>query len=164
MALRINDIAPDFSDVTEGASTTRGAQCFGTPRKRSYGSSAPSSSEATRRLASIATTRLNPRTLETSTRDRRHCQHRNAEAGVFAEGAARAVAASLVARISGKGEGQLYGGAGSCYIEFGGERVGRVDVDLFGPKPTGVYHEPSLALRADKNASGASRRVRWFGV
>jgi len=25
---------------------------------------------------------------------------------------------------------QLYSGAGSCYIEFGGERVGCVDVDF----------------------------------
>lgn len=87
------------------------------------------------------------------------------KAGVFAEGAARAVASSLIARIGGKGEGQLYGGAGSCYIEFGGERIGRVDVDFFsGPKPTGTYYEPSLALRADKNAFGAIRRARWFGL
>jgi len=72
---------------------------------------------------------------------------------------------SLIARIAGRGESHLYGGAGSCYIEFGGERVGRVDVDFFsGPKPTGVYYEPSLAQRADKNAFGATRKARWFGL
>ena len=87
------------------------------------------------------------------------------KAGVFAEGAAKAVAAALVARIRGQGEGDLYAGAGSCYIEFGGGRVGRVDVDFFsGPKPTGTYHEPSVALRADKERFGASRRARWFGL
>jgi sulfide:quinone oxidoreductase len=87
------------------------------------------------------------------------------KAGVFAEGAAKAVASSLIAQIRGEGEGHLYGGAGSCYIEFGGERLGRVDVDFFsGPKPTGIYHEPSLALRADKNAFGATRKTRWFGL
>jgi sulfide:quinone oxidoreductase len=87
------------------------------------------------------------------------------KAGVFAEGAAKAVASSLISRIAGKGESHLYGGAGSCYIEFGGERVGRVDVDFFsGPKPTGVYYEPSLAQRADKNAFGATRKARWFGL
>ena len=72
------------------------------------------------------------------------------KAGVFAEGAAKAVASSLIAHIRGEGEGELFSGAGSCYIEFGGELVARVDVDFFsGPKPTGAYHEPSLALRAD---------------
>jgi sulfide:quinone oxidoreductase len=87
------------------------------------------------------------------------------KAGVFAEAAAQAVASSLIARIRGEGEGKLYSGAGSCYIEFGGERVGRVDVDFFsGPKPTGAYHEPSLALRADKDRFGAVRRARWFGL
>jgi sulfide:quinone oxidoreductase len=87
------------------------------------------------------------------------------KAGVFAEGAARAVAASLVARIRGKGEGHLYDGAGTCYIEFGAGRVGRVDVDFFsGPKPTGTYHEPSVALREDKERFGVSRRARWFGL
>jgi len=87
------------------------------------------------------------------------------KAGVFAEGAAKAVAATLIARIRGAGEGRLYDGAGSCYIEFGAGRVGRVDVDFFsGPKPTGTYHEASVALREDKERFGASRRARWFGL
>jgi len=87
------------------------------------------------------------------------------KAGVFAEGAAGAVAASLVARIRGEGEGRLYSGAGTCYIEFGAGRIGRVDVDFFsGPKPTGTYHEPSVAQREDKERFGASRKARWFGL
>lgn len=87
------------------------------------------------------------------------------KAGVFAEGAAGAVASSLIARIRGEGEGRLYPGAGTCYIEFGAGRIGRVDVDFFsGPKPTGSYHEPSVALRKDKEHFGASRRARWFGL
>ena len=54
---------------------------------------------------------------------------------------------------------------GTCYIEFGGERVGKVEVDFFsGPKPTGIYHEPSLALREDKENFGSSRRASWFGM
>jgi sulfide:quinone oxidoreductase len=87
------------------------------------------------------------------------------KAGVFAEAAARAVALSLVSKIRGQGQGALYSGAGSCYIEFGAGRIGRVDVDFFsGPKPTGTYHEPTVALRADKERFGASRRARWFGL
>jgi len=87
------------------------------------------------------------------------------KAGVFAEGAAKAVASALIARILGTGEATLYGGAGTCYIEFGGGRVGRVDVDFFsGPKPTGTYHEPDLASRVHKEHFGASRKARWFGL
>jgi len=87
------------------------------------------------------------------------------KAGVFAEGAAMAVATSLVSRIRGEGEGSLYAGAGTCYIEFGSGLVGRVDVDFFsGPKPTGTYHEPSVALREDKERFGTRRKSRWFGL
>jgi sulfide:quinone oxidoreductase len=87
------------------------------------------------------------------------------KAGVFAEGAARIVAESLIAQVRGGGEPDGYGGMGSCYIEFGGGRVGRVDVDfLSGPKPTGTYHEPSLALVGEKERFGSSRRARWFNL
>ena len=87
------------------------------------------------------------------------------KAGVFAEGAARAVAASLIARIRGGDKRGTYTGAGSCYIEFGAGRIGRVDVDFFsGPTPTGAYHAPSVEPRADKDHFGASRRARWFGL
>ncbi len=82
------------------------------------------------------------------------------KAGVFAEGAARVVAQNLIAQASAS-----YGGQGSCYIEFGHGRVGRVDVDfLSGPSPTGTYNEPSEALVAEKELFGSSRRARWFGL
>ncbi|MGC2372239.1 MAG: FAD-dependent oxidoreductase [Solirubrobacteraceae bacterium] len=86
------------------------------------------------------------------------------KAGVFAEGAARIVAESLIARVRGGEPPGAYDGRGSCYIEFGGGRVGRVDVDfLSGPKPTGTFQEPSDALVAEKRHFGSSRRARWFG-
>jgi sulfide:quinone oxidoreductase len=85
------------------------------------------------------------------------------KAGVFAEGAARALGASLIARIRGTGGAGVHTGTGSCYIEFGAGRIGRVDIDfLSGPAPTGKYQPPSVALRADKQQFGASRRARWF--
>lgn len=85
------------------------------------------------------------------------------KAGVFAEGAARVAAASLLASLRGGAQPDAYDGRGSCYIEFGGGRVGRVDVSfLTGPKPTGTYHEPSTALVAEKQRFGSSRRARWF--
>ena len=85
------------------------------------------------------------------------------KAGVFAESAARVVAAALLAEIHGDEPPGPYGGLGSCYIEFGRGRVGRVDVDfLSGPTPTGVFQEPSGALVAEKHLFGSSRRARWF--
>ena len=85
------------------------------------------------------------------------------KAGVFAERAGRAVAESLIASIRSGEQPEGYDGLGSCYIEFGAGRVGRVDVDfLSGPKPTGAYQEPSVALVAEKEHFGSSRRARWF--
>ncbi len=86
------------------------------------------------------------------------------KAGVFSERAARVVAESLVAKLRGGEQPQGYDGRGSCYIEFGAGRVGRVDVDFFsGPSPTGTFQEPSAALVAEKEHFGSSRRARWFG-
>jgi sulfide:quinone oxidoreductase len=87
------------------------------------------------------------------------------KAGVFSEGAARVVAAALVERRQdGDGGRAAYDGRGSCYVEFGSGRVGRVDVDfLSGPRPTGTFQEPSADLVAEKKHFGASRRARWFG-
>lgn len=88
------------------------------------------------------------------------------KAGVFAEGAARAVAASLIARLRGGSPDAVHRGTGSCYIEFGAGRIGRVDIDFFSNPagPVGIYHEPSVALRQDKEEFGSSRRARWFGL
>jgi sulfide:quinone oxidoreductase len=86
------------------------------------------------------------------------------KAGVFAEGAAKVVAASLIARLGRGLPAGPHEGKGSCYIEFGAGRVARVDIDfLSGPKPTGTFQAPTTALRAEKMHFGSSRRARWFG-
>jgi len=86
------------------------------------------------------------------------------KAGVFAEGAARVVAAAIISQRRGGPPPEAYKGTGSCYVEFGHDQVGRVDVDfLSGPKPTGTFQEPSEALVAEKAHFGSSRRQRWFG-
>jgi sulfide:quinone oxidoreductase len=86
------------------------------------------------------------------------------KAGVFAEGAAKIVAEQLIAQARSGESDASYEGRGSCYIEFGGGRVGRVDVDFMsGPQPTGVFQEPSGELVAEKQLFGSSRRERWFG-
>ena len=87
-----------------------------------------------------------------------------AKAGVFAEGAARVVAADIIAKVRGGPSPDAYKGQGICYVEFGHNQVGRVEVDfLTGPKPVGTFQAPSEALVAEKAEFGASRLERWFG-
>ncbi|MEO6733196.1 MAG: FAD/NAD(P)-binding oxidoreductase [Ferruginibacter sp.] len=87
------------------------------------------------------------------------------KAGVFAEGAAKVAAASIIAAFKGKENKSPYTGAGSCYIEFGKGEVGRVDVDFFsGPKPFGIHHDASAAMMAEKEHFGSSRKARWFDL
>ena len=86
-------------------------------------------------------------------------------AGIFAEGAARVVAASIIAQIRGGQPPEAYRGVGMCYIEFGNHEVARVDIEfLAGPKPTGTYQKPSEALKLEKALFGSSRVQRWFGA
>jgi sulfide:quinone oxidoreductase len=86
------------------------------------------------------------------------------KAGVFAEGSARVVAEAIIAKLGGGQPPEAYKGQGSCYVEFGEGRVGRVDVDfLTGPKPTGTFQQPSVALVKEKANFGSSRLERWFG-
>ncbi len=87
------------------------------------------------------------------------------KAGVFAEGAARVAAASILADLDCGDQPQPYTGRGLCYIEFGAGRVGKVEVDfLSGPSVTGMFHGASETLVAEKEHFGSSRRKRWFGL
>jgi sulfide:quinone oxidoreductase len=86
-----------------------------------------------------------------------------AKAGVFAEAAARVVADDIAARLRGAELEQPYEGAGSCYIEFGGGMVGKVEANfLGGPKPTARLVGPSREFAAEKKEFASSRRERWF--
>jgi sulfide:quinone oxidoreductase len=112
---------------------------------------------------------VKPRTLETRFPDVYavgDCAKQGTpKAGVFAEGAARAVARALIARLRDEELSVTHQGTGTCYIEYGAGRIGRVDIDFSNPDaPTGTFHEPSVAMRADKEHFGASRRARWFGL
>lgn len=88
------------------------------------------------------------------------------KAGVFAERQGSVVAAHLIARIRQASTPPGYDGTGSCYIEFGGNEVARVDVDFFSTpgRPTGAFVAPSAATAAEKADFASSRRARWFGA
>ncbi|HEX4304453.1 MAG TPA: FAD-dependent oxidoreductase, partial [Solirubrobacterales bacterium] len=85
------------------------------------------------------------------------------KAGVFAEGAARIVAQHLLAEVADGPEPGRHLGQGTCYIEFGGGRIGSVDIDfLSGPERTGIFNPPSAEQMALKDRFGTDRRARWF--
>jgi sulfide:quinone oxidoreductase len=74
------------------------------------------------------------------------------------------VAAQLVARVRGETDPTTYDGHGTCYLEFGEGRVGKVEVTFrSGEAPRGALEGPSLDLAADKERFGAERAARWFG-
>ncbi|HJQ43773.1 MAG TPA: FAD-dependent oxidoreductase [Jatrophihabitantaceae bacterium] len=85
------------------------------------------------------------------------------KAGVFAEGQAAVVADRIVARVRDEDGAPEYSGRGVCYIEFGGERIAKVDVTFrAGQTPVGTFIAPTLEAMDDKRAFGTSRIARWF--
>ncbi len=87
-----------------------------------------------------------------------------AKAGVFAMNAARVVAADIESKIRRAAPPDPYAGAGSCYIEFGGGSVAKVEANfLSGPKPTGHIFGPSVEIAREKKAFADEQLERWFG-
>ena len=86
------------------------------------------------------------------------------KAGVFAEGQARVVAEAILARVAAGGSSPGYDGRGQCYLEFGEDKVARVDVTFVqGSPPVGTFDAASVDLAAQKSEFGTSRVQRWFG-
>ena len=101
-------------------------------------------------------------------RRRRHHECAGTRAGVIAEGEARTVADVIVKQLRGGPEPEPYYGRASCYIEFGGELVGRVEVDFMsGPEIKSAFGAPSLEIAKDKEQFGATRArevVRYMSM
>ncbi len=85
-------------------------------------------------------------------------------AGVIAEGEAATVAAVLISRLKGGPKPPPFAGEIICYVEMGGETIGKVNVNfLSGPAPTALFTPPSLEGADEKRQFAATRRRRWFG-
>ncbi|MFN2560284.1 MAG: FAD/NAD(P)-binding oxidoreductase [Jatrophihabitans sp.] len=85
------------------------------------------------------------------------------KAGVFAEGQAAVAADRVTALLTGTAADAEYDGRGTCWIEMGDHRVGRVDVTFrTGTAPSGDFDAPSVELAAGKIEFGRSRVARWF--
>lgn len=87
------------------------------------------------------------------------------KAGVFSERQADVVADHLIARHRGAESSSAYDGTGVCFVEFGADRIGRIEVTFrSGEPPIGNFAEPSASRRADKAAFGTTRARKWFGT
>ena len=84
-------------------------------------------------------------------------------AGVFAERQGATAARRIAAQVRAESGEALYDGRGVCYIEFGGDEIGKVEVAFFEGRPHGSLEGPSIELAAEKREFGASRIRRWFG-
>lgn len=84
-------------------------------------------------------------------------------AGVFAEGQAQIAAQQIAGKIREAGSDAQYSGRGICYIEFGEQQVGMIDVEFFGDKKLGILSGPGAEYAAKKEEFGATRAKRWFG-
>ncbi len=85
------------------------------------------------------------------------------KAGIFAEGQATIVAEQLIARHRVHPTTSTYEGRGTCYLEFGQDQVGKVNVMFSsGQTPAGELEGPSELIAAEKSSFGSSRIQRWF--
>ena len=85
------------------------------------------------------------------------------KAGVFSEGQALVAASQIISRLRGTPGAVTYDGRGTCYLEFGRDLVGRINITFPpGQAPYGDLEGPSRLLAADKIEFATSRIQRWF--
>ena len=88
-----------------------------------------------------------------------------AKAGIFAESAARVVAADIASCLRDTEPASPYQGDGNCYIEFGDGMVGKAAINfLGGPSATARIVAPSREIAGEKKAFFATLGQRWFGL
>jgi len=85
-------------------------------------------------------------------------------AGGIAEGEAATVAKVLIAKLTEDSDPLPYDGSAGCYVELGGDLVGRIDVNFLSyDTPVAKFTAPSAALSEEKQAWESARVHRWFG-
>lgn len=86
------------------------------------------------------------------------------KAGAFAEDAATTVAADILKTIRSKGAVSAFRAEGTCYFEFGGGEVARIEANfLEHDSPQVVLAGPSFEYRPAKDSWETTRIERWFG-
>ena len=85
------------------------------------------------------------------------------KAGVFAHREAEAVAQTIAARITGKGDPGSFDGHGECFVEVGGGKAGFGRGNFYGePRPTVKLDNPTRYWHAAKILFEKDWFRRWF--
>lgn len=84
------------------------------------------------------------------------------KAGVFADGQARAVAATIAADIAGEARGGQFNGYGFCYIEVGQGMAAAGSGNFYSiPAPSVTLESPSPRFRQDKEGLERAAFALW---
>jgi sulfide:quinone oxidoreductase len=71
--------------------------------------------------------------------------------GVFAHGEGEAVAKTIAAQVTGKGEAGSFEGQGECFVEVGGGKAGFGRGNFYAePRPAVKFHKPTRYWHAAK--------------
>lgn len=85
------------------------------------------------------------------------------KAGVFAHREGEAVAKTIAARVSGRGEVGIFDGHGECFVEVGGGKAGFGRGNFYAePSPAIKLHEPTRYWHAGKVLFEKQWLQRWF--
>ncbi len=85
------------------------------------------------------------------------------KAGVFARAEGEAVAKTIAAQISGKGQPGAFDGQGECFIEVGGGKAGFGRGNFYAePRPAVKLHMPTRYWHAGKVLFEKDWMRRWF--
>ena len=88
-----------------------------------------------------------------------------AKSGSFAVGCAKTVAKIIMAEFHNGELPDSYDGIGSCFIEFGNNRVGKINVDFYShPAPKGELVEVADVVTNEKLKYGKKKLRKWFGI
>lgn len=85
------------------------------------------------------------------------------KAGAFAEAGAKVVVNDILNKINRENNPVEFKGTGTCYLEFGGQQVAKLNANFLGSaEPEVTLDGPSEAFRPDKISFEKDRIARWF--
>lgn len=85
------------------------------------------------------------------------------KAGAFAEAGAKVVVNDILNKINQENNPVEFKGTGTCYLEFGGQQVAKLNANFLGSaEPEVRLDGPSEAFRPDKISFEKDRIARWF--
>lgn len=87
------------------------------------------------------------------------------KSGALAENGAEVVVSDILSKIKGEESTLRYEGVGSCFVELGEGKVGKLNTNFLGkPEPEVSLEGPTVEFKQDKIRFEKDRIEKWFGV